>query len=222
MNIKLLIILLLVIIFIVLYLILSSKEKFQNPTSNAISSNYSKQELNNMYKSLEDAEMKCRELDERERLDSELDQVRLNESTFNELEELDKKIDELTRIVKSLKIEKKKHDINNNKCRNNKQIKLNEQYNVLNKLAKDGLLKDRQLKLDLNVSDSLKNSLANLKPKKQPTPVTNRVVKPNCKKDYNKDYINLTKNKDLIKDKCHQCNPDTLEKQHDYLLRDFK
>ena len=157
MNIKILIILLLVIVFIVLYLILSGREHFQS-TTGALGG-YSKPELNNMYKDLENAEMKCRELDERQRLDSELDQIRLNESTFNELEELDKKIDELTRIVKSLKIEKKKQDINNNKCRNNEQVKLNEQYNILNKLAKDGLVKDRQLKLDLNVSDGLKNRL---------------------------------------------------------------
>ena len=220
MNIKILIILLLVTVFIVLYLILSDREHFQTTEVGR----YSKPELNNMYQDLENAEMKCRELDERQRLDSELEQIRLNESTFNELEELDKKIDELTRIVKSLKIEKKKQDINNNKCRNNEQVKLNEQYNILNKLAKDGLVKDRQLKLDLNVSDGLKESLSNLrqtesKPSRQVKPPS---PKPKCKKNTNRDYINLTKNKELIKSKCHRCDTDALEKQHDYLLRDFK
>lgn len=222
MNIKILIILLLVTVFIVLYLILSDREHFQTTEVGR----YSKQELNNMYQDLENAEMKCRELDERQRLDSELEQIRLNESTFNELEELDKKIDELTRIVKSLKIEKKKQDINNNKCRNNEQVKLNEQYNILNKLAKDGLVKDRQLKLDLNVSDGLKESLSNLrqtesKPSRQIKPPSPK-PKPKCKKNTNRDYINLTKNKELIKSKCHRCDTDALEKQHDYLLRDFK
>ena len=222
MNIKILIILLLVIVFIVLYLILSGREHFQS-TTGALGG-YSKPELNNMYKDLENAEMKCRELDERQRLDSELDQIRLNESTFNELEELDKKIDELTRIVKSLKIEKKKQDINNNKCRNNEQVKLNEQYNILNKLAKDGLVKDRQLKLDLNVSDGLKESLKNLKQteSKPLRQVKKSSPEPKCKKNTNRDYINLTKNKELIKSKCHRCDSDALEKQHDYLLRDFK
>ena len=53
------------------------------------------------------------------------EEMRQNDAVFDELIEQDKKIQELKEIIKYLSIEKKRRDKINNKCRLNKQRKLN-------------------------------------------------------------------------------------------------
>ena len=169
-----------------------------------------------MFESLEMAEQRCRDIDEKQRLDEEKEELRVNEKAYNELEELDKKIDELTTIVKSLSIEKKQKNLIHNKCRSNKQLKLNENYKLLEKLNKEGLVKNNDINLDLNISDKLKNM-------KFDKNNTNKIVSQNkCRNKPNKDYINITKNKNKIESKCYGCKVDKIVDNYPYIINDFK
>ena len=163
------------------------RENFQNNSNNSTNSNNSKDSNNNssndsefsntydfveysknseklmdMFKALEEAEKKCADLEDFAYQKEEKETMRDNDKAFKELQEQDKKIDELKEIIKYLTIEKKRRDKINNRCRNNKQVKLNKQYDIVRKLNKDGLVNNNSINpKDLNVSDSeaIKNML---------------------------------------------------------------
>ena len=80
------------------------------------------EKLMDMFKSLEEAEKKCADLEDFAFQKEEKETMRDNDKAFKELQEQDKKIDELKEIIKYLTIEKKRRDKINNRCRNNKQV----------------------------------------------------------------------------------------------------
>jgi hypothetical protein len=222
------IILLIIVLFLLLIdlLIIKKREHF-NPTSASTDNidlgtihdfvDYSKNsdKLLDMFKSLDDIENKCQTIDEQERIREEKEQMRINDNTFKELEEQDKKISELKDIIKYLTIEKKRRDKINSKCRSNTQIKLNENYNYLNKLNRDGLLKDNSVNLDLNISDSLKklNLNSNITKNNNNNIKYNKIRRKSG--DINVDNVNVS-------DKCYGCNTDKLKKINRFLSKDFK
>ena len=204
MNTKLILIFILLILCLLLFVYLrnNSKEDFSEQK-------YTSQNLIDMFNSLEVAEKRCEELEERRNIKNEKEKIKVNEATFNELEELDKKIIELKEILKDLTIDKKRKDNIVNQCRKNKQVKLNQNYDLLKKLNKNGLVKNNEVNLDLNISDSINFNLN----KKNNT--NNRCSVKNPKK-----YVNIDKNK--IVDKCYNCNTDKLKPNYAYIHKDFE
>ena len=169
--------------------------------------------LLDMFKSLEEAEKKCSTLEDLQYQKEERTNMRENDRTFKELQEQDKKINELKEIVKYLTIEKKRRDKINKRCRNNNQMKLNKQYDIVRKLNKEGLVKDNSINLDLNLSDSalLKNIAHNLS--KQNNPQDNG----KCRTK-GPDFINVDSGKI---GKCSGCDVEKLKEQEPYILKDF-
>ena len=233
-NSKLIVTLLVIVILLLILHILMNKkrETFQNNTnanSNANSNNnedsgfsntydfveYSRnsEKLMDMFKSLEEAEKKCADLEDFAYQKEEKETMRDNDKAFKELQEQDKKIDELKEIIKYLTIEKKRREKISNRCRNSKQIKLNKQYDIVRKLNKDGLVNNNAINLDLNVSDSegLKNMLNLAKDQK----IASNVKK--CTRK-GKDFVDLD-TKDI--GKCSGCSAEKLEEQEPYILKDF-
>lgn len=208
---KILILLLIIVVLICLNLYLNKKEHFQSKPK------YDKPEdIQAMFNALEATEQKCEQLDEKQRMAKEIEEVRINEATFNELDSLDKKIEELTSIVKILSNKKNKQKILNDKCRENKQIKLNKNYDLLNKLNDAGLVNDESVNIDLNLSEQLKNldfSSLDIGSNNTNEPSTENPSKVNScrpRKNVGRDMVNISKNKKIIEDKCHQCNVDQL------------
>ena len=116
------------------------------------------EDLSSMFNKLENMEYLCDNITRRQKLKDNLEQIRTNELAIKELNEQEKQIDELKRVVKHLRIEKAKKDIITSKCRNKKQKMVNTDYENVSKLAKDGLLKDEALNVNLNMGlDKLKN-----------------------------------------------------------------
>lgn len=198
----LIIILLILCLLFSVYLRNKSKEDFSEQK-------YTSQNLIDMFNSLEVAEKRCEELEERRNVKNEKEKIKVNEATFNELEELDKKIIELKEILKDLTIDKKRKDNIVNKCRQNKQVKLNQNYDLLKKLNKNGLVKNNEVNLDLNISDSLNFNL------KKPEKNYNRCSVKNPQK-----YVNI--DKDKIVDKCYNCNTNKLKPNYPYIHKDFQ
>ena len=168
--------------------------------------------LLDMFKSLDEAEKKCSELEDYQYQKEERNNMRENDRTFKELQEQDKKINELKEIVKYLTIEKKRRDKINNRCRNNNQVKLNKQYDIVRKLNKDGLVDNNSINLDLNISDS-----AFLKGLKKNNNNNNNNKNNKCSSK-GSEYINLD-TKDI--GKCYGCDSEKLKKQEPYILKDF-
>lgn len=200
----LLIVLLVFLIFNMFYLCKQTKENFSD-------TKYTSQNLIDMFNSLEVAEKRCEELEERRNLKDEKEKIKINEATFNELEELDKKILELKEILKDLTLDKKRKDNISNKCRANKQISLNRNYDLLKKLDKSGLVADNDIDLDLNISDSLNLNFGSRINKKEDTA--------KCSTKNPKYYVNIDKAD--IKGKCHNCDVSKLKTNYPYLNKDF-
>lgn len=175
--------------------------------------------LNDMFGSLEDAEKRCDIIQSRQLQREQKQEMRENDKTYKELLEQDKKIHELKEIVKYLTIEKKRRDKINNKCKAQKQGKLNENYNIVKALNKEGLVKDNSVELDLNISDSTK---------------LQKLLKSMQKN--NRQYLEGTSTKDHTKcpsrgkgdididkigDKCHGCDTSKLKEMANNISRDF-
>jgi HPt (histidine-containing phosphotransfer) domain-containing protein len=170
--------------------------------------NFSSNELLNMFDSLEHAEQRCKQIESDLDNQEELDSIKHNESTFNELDELDKKITELKEILRELSTEKMRKDSINNQCQKDTQVTLNKNYDLLNKLNNKGLIPSENINLDLNISDALKNKYSN-----EPSKVSK------CQTKNSKDYVNIDKD---IKGKCYGCDVDSLKKNLQHLNSDFK
>ena len=203
-----LIFLLVFLVINMIYLCNHSKEKFSDKK-------YTSQNLIDMFNSLEVAEKRCEELEERRNLKDEKEKIKINEATFNELEELDKKIIELKEILKDLTLDKKRKDSISNKCRSNKQIQLNRNYDLIKKLDKNGLAKDNKIDLDLNISDSLNFNLGKQLNKYSGDSSSS----PKCSVKNSKYYTNIDKNK--ISEKCYNCDVSKLKQNYPYLNKDF-
>ena len=168
--------------------------------------------LKNMFNELDEWETRCNSIEEKYQIKNDIDKIKKNEIAFNQLEELDKKIYELKEIVKELTIDKKRRDGINEKCQENSQIKLNQNYDLVNKLNKNGLVNKENIDLDLNISDSLNSfNLKNLN--------NSGNAKKKCDVKNNKDFVNLDKTN--LEDKCYRCDGDKLKENYQYLNKDF-
>ena len=84
-----------------------------------------------------------------------------------------------------------------------------------------GLLKDTSVKVNLNVSDQLRNNLKDLK-EHSSNKLSNGIPKPRhvtkkCKYVDTDKYIHAEK----LRGKCHNCGVDKLLKKNEQLKRDF-
>ena len=225
MNNKLIIISLLVIITLLIIYISQNckKETFQN--NELTPEQYSSQQLIDWFDKLESAEQRCKKIDQDIKYNEEINNNEDEERKFRELEEMDKKIEELKELLKYLTIEKSRRDTINDKCQADTQVKLNQNYDLLNKLNDDGLVTDTQVNLDLNISDSLSNML---KQKGEPNKNDNTLVEPTVKcdtKNKNRDgYINID-SKDFKNThgdgKCVGCDFNKLKENKAYLNAAF-
>ena len=170
-----------------------------------------------MFKSLEEAEKKCAELEDFQYLKNERENMRENDKVFKELQEQDKKISELKEIVKYLTIEKKRRDKINNKCRNNAQVKLNKEYDIVRKLNEEKLVSDNSINLDVNLTNSEIFKQLKLNNSNQ----DNKTKELKAKKCRTKGdgFVNID-TKDI--GKCYGCSADKLKKNEPYILNDFK
>tara|TARA_B110001469_G_C9615373_1_gene306324 strand:+ start:44 stop:664 length:621 start_codon:yes stop_codon:yes gene_type:complete len=191
------------IIILLLFLKCNSIEKFENSNEK-----YSSQNLVNMFNSLEVAEQRCSEIDERNKLKEEKEKIEYNESTFHELEELDKKILELKNIIKLLNSKEANQNNKNKKCRKDKELHLNKNYEFIKKLDTEKMVKKNNVNFDLNISDSLKKNFTNM-----------NLPKSKCDIKNSKDYINIDKNK--LSDKCYNCDGNKLKQNLPHIYNSF-
>lgn len=173
--------------------------------------------LEDMFKSLSNTEQLCDELEKNQKNKELIEQANINEKTLIELADQEKRIEELKRIVRYLRQEKLKRENITTKCQQKSKDLINKDYKLVGQLADQGLLKDRSVSLDVNVSDSLK---AIMEKNKKNMPTTQTVTKPISVKcpymDTNR-YIDAEK----LRGKCLGCDVDSLKKNINYLEKDF-
>jgi hypothetical protein len=181
--------------------------------------------LQDMFKTLKNAEKTCSDLEYEQVQREELDNMRENDRIHKELLEQEKKIHELKEIVKYLTIEKKRRDKINKNCMSSKQRKLNENYNLVQSLHNSGFLKDNKIDMDLNISDSekLKNFLSSIK-KDKSNGDSNNDSTPNASdrkkcKAQRSDEVNLDEFDKM--NKCYGCDADKLKRSQNYINKDF-
>lgn len=183
------------------------------------------EKLMDMFKSLEEAEQKCEALEQHQLLREEKQEMINNDRTNKELQEQEKKIHELKEIVKYLTIEKKRREKINNKCLSNKQRKLNENYNIVNKLNEKGHLNPSSVDVDLNISESekLKNIVDTLKSMQENSNSNNQTRSEansqNRCADRGDEYVNID---EIGLEKCHGCDSEKIKKLDNYILKDFE
>ena len=169
-------------------------------------------------------ESMCSKLDREQKIKDDLEQISINRSSLQELENQDKRIEELAEIVKHMRIEKGKRDIISNKCRVNKQRNLDSNYAKVEALSKEGFLKDESHKVNVNIpKDGIKFDLSDLTDKinklRPKTQKQGPSTKPNKACNLPKKHgIDLNKLNNGI---CHKCNPDTLKKDIDLIHKNF-
>jgi hypothetical protein len=197
----------LIILFIIIltfYINKNCRETFQSDSDS--------ESLGNMFNELDEWEKKCNAIEEKYQIKNDIDKIKQNEIAFNQLEELDKKIYELKEIVKDLTIEKKRRDGINDTCQGDAQIKLNKNYDIVNKLKETGLVKKQNIDLDFNISDSL--DFYKNKENKE-----NKGSKEKCDVKNSEDYVDLDKTN--LEEKCYRCDGDKLKENYQYLNKDF-
>ena len=200
--------LLIIIIPLLLFMTCNFKERFQAKSTIDFDDKFSSQKLIDMFDSLENAEQRCKKIENDLDIQQDIDNMKERETEYKELDELDKKILELKEILKELNIEKNRKDNINNECKKDTQVKLNKNYHILNKLNDNGLIPSENINLDLNVSDSLLNKRT----------IIDSTKESKCETKDTKDYITATK----VKDKCYNCNVDSMKKNLQHLDSDFK
>ena len=212
MEIKFIIIsLLIIIILVLLFLNCKFKESFQDNSQIDFNDKFSSQKLIDMFDSLENAEQRCKKIENDLEIQQDIDNIKERETEYKELDELDKKLLELKEILKELTIEKTRKDNINNECKKDTQVKLNKNYHILNKLNDKKLIPSENMAIDLNVSDLLlnKTNISN----------SNSIKKESkCQTKDNKNYVKATN----VKKKCHNCNIESIKKNLQHLNSDFK
>ena len=176
-----------------------------------------------MFSSLDEAEKKCDILESQQFQRNQREHMRENDLTYKQLQEQDKQIHELKEIVKYLSIEKKRRDKIDKNCKSTKQRKLNEQYDIVQKLNDSGMVKENNIDLDLNISDSkkMKELINSLKSEKlnasQRSEATDSNSYVKCK-DKGAGYVDIDK---IGLEKCNRCDKDKLAAQENYIMKDF-
>ena len=112
--------------------------------------------LNNMFKKLKDSEQLCTDLQYRQDKRDEIEENRILRKSQIQINEQAKRINELKNIVLHLRKEQLRNDAINKKCQSNNQKLINTDYNMVKKLSGAGLLKDKSVNVNINVSDELK------------------------------------------------------------------
>ena len=163
--------------------------------------------MTDMLKALENLEQLCWDMEQRQDIKDKDKLIRLQNSKMSDLEEQDRQIAELKNLFTFLKAEKMKKQNVLNRCRSKKQNKINKDYNLAQKLAKENLLKDESVKLDLNLS----KVLGNMQTK------SNNNTQTKCKSMNTNRFIHA----DKLKGKCVNCSSDSLKKNSEFLNRDF-
>lgn len=209
-----------------------SKNLFES-TYDFVDYSQNSDKLIDMFNALGEAEKKCESLERLQFQREERQEMRDNENIHKELQEQDKKIHELKEIVKYLTIEKKRREKINKRCMSNKQRKLNENYNLIKSLNKDGFLRDNSVELDLNISDSeqMKELLKGIRGRNQVEPGSRAEAMINnnqniddsdgaslrCKSK-GQEYVDIDS---IGLDKCYNCDSDSLRDVENYINRDF-
>ena len=202
--------------------------------------------LQDMFQAVSNSEALCDELENNQKNRDMIEQYKINESTLRELSDQKKRISELRKVVNYLRKEKLKRQTVSDKCRVDSQKNLNKDYKLVQKLSEQGLLGDDSIKVNLNVSDSLKkirnknrntaansnisnvmvannNNAANNSANNAAnnaannSPDTPRFAQKKC------PYVNKNKfvHKDDLKDKCVGCDVNSITKNYPYVMKDF-
>ena len=131
--------------------IIDSEEINENPTV----------DMKEMFEKLENMEYLCNGLERKSKLKDNLEQIRINEVAIKELHEQEKQINELTKIVNHLRVEKERKDLINQQCRNKKQHQINTDYDGVKKMSNKGLLKNESVNVNLDLG--LKENVQSLR-----------------------------------------------------------
>jgi hypothetical protein len=203
----------------------SEVDEFKN-THEFVEYSRNSDKLKDMFQSLEDAESKCEKLEYDQIQREEKNMMRENDKVYKELQEQDKKIHELKEIVKYLTIEKKRRDKINKNCMNNKQRKLNENYNIVKSLSESGFVRDNTVDLDLNISESEKlkkflSSVNNKKDTDEQSRFDSDVRASDSKKCRAKGSNDINLDEFDKVNKCYGCSADKLKKAENYIKKDF-
>ena len=235
----------------------SNKKKTKIETDEVIKtsldegSNYVKDSdtLQDMFRAVSNSEALCDELENNQKNRDMIEQYKINESTLRELSDQKKRINELRKVVNYLRKEKLKRQTVSDKCRVDSQKRLNKDYKLVQKLSEQGLLGDESIKVDLNVSDNLKNirrqnvnrnssannnvgnvmvansnsnSNANSNSNSNSNSSNNNANTPRFAKQ-RCPYINKNKyvHKDDLRGKCVGCDVNEITKNYPYLMKDF-
>lgn len=165
--------------------------------------------MTDMLKALENVEQLCWDMEQRQDAKDKDKLIRLQNSKISDLEEQDRQISELKNLFTYLKAEKMKKENVINKCKNERQTHINEDYNLVKKLSDNNLLKDETINLDLNLSQFLNKKA----PKSTNEPNENKT----CSNMNKRRYIDA----DVLKGKCHGCDVDKLKQNSDFLKKQF-
>ena len=137
-----------------------------NVKVSTIKNNFIKEDdsIEEMINKLQDMEKVCSTIDKEQKIKDDLEQISINKSALQELENQEQRIEELAEIVKHMRSEKEKRDLISRKCRVNKQEKLDNNYQKVKALSEAGLLKDESQTLNVNLPESgIKIDLSDLK-----------------------------------------------------------
>jgi len=199
-----------------------------NVKVSTIKNNFIKEDdsIEEMINKLQDMEKVCSTIDKEQKIKDDLEQISINKSALQELENQEQRIEELAEIVKHMRSEKEKRDLISRKCRVNKQEKLDNNYQKVKALSEAGLLKDESQTLNVNLPESgIKIDLSDLKDQvrsrinrrrnnRQTSPSNSR----SCAKRP-KTGFKLSKLDDGV---CRNCNANSLRKDIALINKDFK
>lgn len=177
--------------------------------------------IDSLVKNLEESEMLCSRLDRDQKIKDDLEQISINKSALQELENQEKRIQELTQIVNTMRRQKQKRDYISNKCRVNNQNQLDRDYTTVQELSRAGFLKDQSYKVNMNVpKEGIKLDLK-LPQKLLKAKGNNRNNLRNTRACSNigKSGFDLKK---LDHGVCHGCNPNVIRRKINKTNMDFR
>lgn len=173
-------------------------ENDETISSEDLSGEKDSQDLKTMFEQLENMEYLCTNLERKNKLKDNLEQIRINEVAMKELKEQENQINELMGIVKQLRLEQQKRETITGDCRGKSQQKLNADYNLVKDLSKKGLLKNEAINVNLDMGIE----------KKLDSIIKNGGVKGKTAQAITNDLFNFagTSGKKPIATKCGSCN----------------
>ena len=182
-----------------------------------------------MMKKLDDVEVMCSKLDTEQKIKDDLQQINLNKTALQELDNQDIKINELEKIVKNLRTEKERRDNITRNCQHHRSESVSNSFNDVTKLASKGFLKDERYKVALKLPENGiqfdTSNIPNIKEykrlKEKEKLLERSRQRPNYKKKCNKKYNGFDLKK-LDGGVCHGCNSNVLKKDINRIRKDFK